>query len=77
MTPLYACFPICLTFVALAVLGMLVFVTGVYSREQLPDAAPAPTDEGPSGRPPLWVAVLIFVAVLLHFVLLLWLWPEL
>lgn len=80
MTPLLACFPMCLTFVALAVLGLLVLATGAYSRVmpagEPEEPAADPPDGSESGRPPLWVAALIFAVVLLHFAVALWLWPE-
>lgn len=79
--PLFACFPVCLTFAALGVLGLLVLVTGLYSRglpqEEPEESGAPPVEERPSGRPPLWVVLLIFAAVLIHFVVALWLWPEL
>ena len=83
MTPLYACFPVCLTFVALAVVGLLVVATGMVgpgpgasAPTEHPGADPAAAGSG-HGPPPWWVIVLIFVAVLVHFVLLAWVWPEL
>lgn len=83
MFPLFACFPICLSFVALAVIGLVVVIAGMHKSGATPGDEPAPgepRDHAPqiqSGRPPAWVMVLIFVVVLLHFVLLLWFWPEL
>jgi len=83
MTPLFACFPVCLTFVALAVVALLVVATGMVgpgpgasAETEHPgsDPAAAGSDHGP---PPWWVVVLIFVGVLVHFVLLAWVWPEL
>jgi len=82
MTPLFACIPVCLSFIALGVVGLFVVLIMGTNHEgpNAPvDAIPsADTEADPNpGRPPLWVVALIFVVVLLHFALLLWVWPEL
>ena len=75
MTPLFACFPVCMTLVALGILALLVIATGVVgpgpgaSPEELDAGTPAP-DDGPTGPPPWWVVVLIFAAVAVVFLLL-------
>ncbi|MBA4187096.1 MAG: hypothetical protein C0467_03675 [Planctomycetaceae bacterium] len=81
MTPLFACFPVCMTFVAIGIVGLVVVMVMGTNREgpNAPDANP-PTDmttETEPGFPPLWVVALIFAVVLLHFAVLLWIWPEL
>ena len=76
MPPLYACFPVCLTFVALGVLALLIFVTGMVGPG--PGATdevetPRPLDgDGPTGPPAWWVIVLIFAAVAAAFFFLNW-----
>jgi hypothetical protein len=72
MPPLLACFPVCLTFVALGVLALLVFVTGMVGAG--PGAAADSSDStdthhagGPTGPPAWWVILLIFIAVALSF----------
>ncbi|MCE9565368.1 MAG: hypothetical protein K8U57_25320 [Planctomycetes bacterium] len=79
MTPLFACFPVCMTFVAIGIVGLVVVLIMGTNREgpNAPvDAIQTDTDTDP-GFPPWWVVVLIFAVVLLHFAFLLWLWPEL
>jgi hypothetical protein len=76
MTPLLGCFPICLTFVSLALIALIVVATGAYRGAPTPAGPDAPDAPG-YGPPPAWVVVLIFAAVLVHFALLVWLWPEL
>ena len=77
MSPLLACFPVCLTFVALGILALLVFVTGMVgagpgaATEEVDPAAP-PVDERPTGPPPWWVILLIFAAVTAAFFFLNW-----
>lgn len=81
VAPLFGCFPICLTFVAIGVIGILAVAAVGLNRTgpNLPEpevASAAPTP--PGYGPPSWrVVALIFAIVLLHFVLLLWCWPDL
>ena len=81
MTPLFACFPVCLTFVALAFVALLVMATGMLGPGADPDPPAAPVAEEPpdpaTGPPSALVFVLIFAAFFLPFLLLLWLFPEL
>ena len=69
--PLFACFPVCLTFVALAVIGLLVVATGMYSRaEQQRDTGPAVEsrsllDDSETGPPRWWIIVAIFASLIL------------
>ncbi len=77
MTPLFACFPVCMTFVALGILAVLVIATGVVGPgsgadpDPLDTAAPEP-NYGTTGPPRWWVVVLIFAAVVVVFLLLNW-----
>ncbi len=84
MTPLFGCFPVCVTFVAIGIVGLIAVLIVGTNREgpNAPDSSPPPELIGPSngvesGVPPLWVMALIFAVVLIHFAILLWLWPEL
>ena len=82
MPPLFACFPVCLTFVALAVVGLLVMVAGMYSSGANPTDAEAPpemrssVDDANTGPPRWWVIVAIFAAVLAAGVLLALISPD-
>jgi hypothetical protein len=80
MTPLFACFPVCLTFVALAVLGLLVMVAGLYSSgANASDPAAAmrsSVDDADTGPPRWWVIVAIFVVVFVAGVLLALISPD-
>ena len=82
MPPLFACFPVCLTFVALVVLGLLVLATGMYSSaEKRKDAAPAlemrsSLDNSATGPPRWWVIVAIFAAVVVMWGILALIAPD-
>ncbi|MDB5307553.1 MAG: hypothetical protein JWO38_1755 [Gemmataceae bacterium] len=74
MTPLFACFPVCMTFVSLSIVGAIMILAGA-GRDGLPesggDEQPAPgSPETAGGPPPWWVVVLIFAAVLVGMLLL-------
>jgi hypothetical protein len=77
---LLACFPVCLTFAAIAVIGLLVVVAGLYSSgagEPDPSAAmQSSLDETETGPPRWWVVVVIFAAVLLAGILLALISPD-
>jgi hypothetical protein len=77
MTPLFACFPVCLTFVALAIIALIVVALGMANRipgddEPKPDA---PSD-GTTGPPPWWVLPLMLLVIALVMLALAWYWPE-
>jgi len=81
MSPLLACFPVCLTFVALGILALLVFITGMVGTgpgaTADADSEPATVDtSGPTGPPAWWVILLIFIAVALSFFLLNWIGAD-
>lgn len=76
MTPLLACFPVCLTFVAIGIVAAVVVAFGMYSREPLTGEEAANPDAPPSGRPPLWVLPLMLLVAALLMLVLGWLWPE-
>lgn len=78
MTPLLACLPVCMSLMAVGFFGLLVvFIVGT-NREgpNAPADAPADPTEA-SDLPSLRLVVLIFALVLIHFAILLWIWPEL
>jgi hypothetical protein len=78
MSPVFACFPVCLTFVALGILALLVFITGMVgpgpgATADADETAAAPRyDDRATGPPPWWVIVLIFTAVAAAFFFLNW-----
>lgn len=75
MTPLFACFPVCLTFVAIGIVAVVVVAFGMYNQTApLNDETSA--DAPPSERPPLWVLPLMMLALLLLMMVLNWYWPE-
>ena len=76
MTPLFACFPVCLTFVAIGIVGVIVVASGMYNRAPLPGEEVPEADGPPSGRPPLWVLPLMMLVLTLVMLVLNWLWPE-
>ena len=54
MTPLFACFPVCLTFVAIGIVGLIVVAMGMYNRTPLddkPEPATGPSPYGVTGPP--------------------------
>jgi hypothetical protein len=70
----FACLPVCLTFLALGVLGLIVVATGAYHALDPPDPA-QPT--GPGERaPPWWVFVLIPTAAVVLTLLVIWAAPD-
>jgi hypothetical protein len=79
MTPLFACFPVCLTFVAIGIVMVIVVACGMANRvpgddAPAPDAAPARA--GAAGPPPWWVLPLMLLALTLVMLALAWYWPE-
>lgn len=75
MTPLFACFPVCLTFVAIGIVGVIVVAFGLYNR--LPQEEDAAADARPAtGPPPLWVFPVVLVLAILAMLVLGWYWPE-
>jgi hypothetical protein len=80
MPPLFACFPVCMTFVALVIVGAAVVVFGMSTAAPNPDR-PAPPDDpsrsGTTGPPPWWTLPLMLLALALLLLLALaWYWPE-
>ena len=56
MGPLFACFPMCTTLLALGVFGLLVVIAGAYHHPDPPAAVGEPPV--PAHAPPVWVFVL-------------------
>ena len=77
MTPLLACIPVCLTFVSIAIIGLVVVVFGMSNRvptdDQPEGASEAPTD---AGRPPLWVFPLVLLAAILLLLAMSQVWTD-
>ena len=79
MAPLFACFPVCLTFVAIGIVGAIVVALGMYNRtplEDRPEPANTRSPYGVTGPPPWWVLPLMMLAVALVMLALAWYWPE-
>lgn len=80
MTPLLACFPVCMTLSAIGLIGavMLVFNLGnPIPGDDQPAPAVAPRDPNQKmGPPPWWVFPLMLLAVTLLMLALGWYWPE-
>ena len=81
MTPLFACFPVCMTFVGIALVGLVVVVLDLANRppaDEQPASGPAtdPAATGKTGPPPWWVMVLMVVAIAVTMLVLRWYWPE-
>jgi hypothetical protein len=77
MPPLFACFPVCLTFVAIALVGVLVVVFGLANRipgDDQPGTNGAP--QAGTGPPPWWVLPLMLLALAALMLVLAWYWPE-
>lgn len=75
MPPLFACFPVCLTFVAIGIVAAIVVAFGMYNR--LPQEEEAAAEATPAtGLPPLWVFPAVLVLAILAMLLLGWYWPE-
>ncbi len=77
MTPLFACFPVCLTFVAIGIVGVIVVALGMYNRAPI-DPAPAdePSRYGTTGPPPWWVLPFMMLVLTAVMLMLAWYWPE-
>ncbi|MDY3556261.1 hypothetical protein R5W24_005424 [Gemmata sp. JC717] len=77
MSPLFACFPVCLTFVALGLIGAVMLAFGLGNRipgDDEPSAATA--DAKPYPPPPLWVFPVTLLILVLVMLVLAWYWPE-
>lgn len=78
MTPLFACFPVCLTFVAIGIVGAIVVALGMYNRTPIdrPADADEPSRYGTTGPPPWWVLPLMMLVLTAVMLVLAWYWPE-
>jgi predicted MFS family arabinose efflux permease len=73
---LFACVPICYTFAALGIIGLIVVITGAHHLEKIDQQSDEKTTTEPGYGPPRWwVMVLLFVVIIGHF-LLIWAWTE-
>ena len=81
MPPLFACFPVCLTFVGIAILALLVFATGMVGpaptapAEEAESKTPQPRYDS-TGPPAWWVIALIFFVVMVAFFSLHWIGAD-
>jgi hypothetical protein len=83
MTPLFACFPVCLTFVSIAIIGVIVVVCDMSNRvstdeqpELADDAQTATVPPSATGLPPLWVFPVTLLVLAVVLLVLAWYWPE-
>lgn len=79
MTPLFACFPVCLTFVGLAIVALIVVIFDVANRVPGDDDQPTATSriaDEETGPPPVWVMLLMIAAIVVTMLALAWYWPE-
>src|SRR6266511_3960930 len=75
---LFACFPVCLTFVSIAIIGVIVVVFGLSNRVS-PDERAAlaeSTPQAPAKLPPLWVFPVVLLILTVLMLVLAWYWPE-
>ena len=78
MTPLFACFPVCMTLVAVGFVGLLAVLLLGTNREGPNAPVDGPADPAAGSDLPSWrLVAVIFAVVLVHFAILLWIWPEL
>ncbi len=75
MTPLLACIPVCLTFVSIAIIGLVVVVFGMSNRVPT-DEQPEETETTASPPPPLWVFPLVLLAVILLLIAMSQVWTD-
>ena len=73
VSPLFACFPVCMTLTAIGFVAVLVVATGTVNSIPGDDQPTDETTRPGHGPPRWWVAVLIFVAVVAVYLLLWWL----
>lgn len=78
MTPLFACFPVCLTFVALAMIAVIVLVFDLHNRRSDDQAIPVINSLPPGNNPwrLWWVFPVTLLVVLVVMLVLAWYWPE-
>ncbi|AMV27106.1 hypothetical protein VT84_22075 [Gemmata sp. SH-PL17] len=80
MTPLFACFPVCMTFTVIVFLALVVVVFDLANRipgDDEPTAPPVPRDpKQKMGPPPWWVFPLMLLAVAAFMAVCAWIWPE-
>ena len=65
MSPLFACFPVCMTFVSLGLVGVIMYFAGAGRTELAP-----PTSNEPQHRPPYWIAPVVLLAATIILLLL-------
>lgn len=79
MTPLLACFPVCMTFVAIGIVGAVVVALGMYNRTPLnapPGGETEPSRYDTTGPPPWWFLPVVFAVLTVVMLVLAWYWPE-
>ena len=80
MTPLFACFPVCMTFGVLVFLAVVIVVFDLAHRipgdDQAEPAVASRLAGQRMGPPPWWVFPLMLLAVALFMLAVGWYWPE-
>lgn len=80
MSPLLACFPVCMMFVAIGILGVVILAFGLGNRipgdDELQTAITPRDPNQKMGPPPWWVFPLMLLAVTLLMLVFAWCWPE-
>lgn len=78
---LWACIPVCYTFTAILLVGLIVVGFGMVklpkgTASPDPDANSTDHISGPLGPPPLWVPLAFFAFLCALMAVLAWYWPE-
>lgn len=73
-----ACIPVCYTFTAILLVGLIVVGFGLVKLPKGSAPVPDSTDHisGPVGPPPLWVPIAFFLFLCALMGVLAWYWPE-
>ena len=79
MTPLFGCIPVCMSFVAIGIVGVVVVVFGLSNPTPTDGPPPdydAPSRYGRTGPPPWWVFVLMMAVLWASVLVVALIWPE-
>jgi hypothetical protein len=76
----FACVPVCYTFTAILLVGLIAVGFGMVKlpKGTAPDPNASSTDHlsGPVGPPPIWVPLAFFLFLCALMAVLAWYWPE-
>jgi hypothetical protein len=76
MTPLLACFPVCLTFAGIALLTILVLVLDLGNGIPVNELTASSAGAGKDAPAPWWVGVLMVTVFTAPMLVRAWDWPE-